>query len=72
MQQLHYDFEGNWKQFDEQFFKTKMTPLSLLFFPNGGALVVYPCDRISSWDYRDRCGVYETDKEKKNYQMDEK
>ena len=65
MQQLHYDFEGSWKHFDEQSLNTRMTPLSLLFFPNGGALVVYPCDRTTSWDYRRRCGVYLTDEEKK-------
>ncbi len=44
MQQIHLDFEGDWEQFDKIEQLYSLTPLSLLHFPEGGFLTVYPCE----------------------------
>ena len=54
MQQLHFDYEGNWERFDDLEKNTGVTTLSLLHFPEGGCLVVYPCESSTAKAYRER------------------
>jgi hypothetical protein len=54
MQQVHFDYEGDWDKFDDLQLKTGVTTLSLLHFPEGGYLVVYPCESSTARAYRKR------------------
>ncbi len=54
MQQVHFDYEGDWKKFDRLQLATGVTTLSLLHFPEGGYLVVYPCESSTAKAYRKR------------------
>ena len=67
MQQLHFDFNpvGTWTDYDKVFNECRVSPsLSLLYFPYGGYLVVYPCDPSSAKDYRDCLRVYKEEEAK--------
>ncbi len=48
MQQLHFDYNGDWDKFDQVQEEFKVTPLSLLHFPEGGHRVVYEGESLSS------------------------
>ena len=66
IQHLHFDFAGTWSKYDKVFEKGRVPPsLSLLFFPYGGYLMVYPCDPSSAKDYRERLGVYKEEEKEK-------
>ena len=54
MQQVHFDYEGDWKKFDRLQLATGVTTLSLLHFPEGGYLVVYPCESSTAKAFRKR------------------
>ena len=54
MQQVHFDYEGDWKKFDRLQLATGVTTLSLLHLPEGGYLVVYPCESSTAKAFRKR------------------
>jgi hypothetical protein len=52
MQQVHFDYEGDWAKFDEVERTYGFTPLSVLHCPEGGFLTIYPCDSQTGRQYR--------------------